>query len=60
MLIDEKVFAVLEYARNNMLISLAFTNLLVVHDWKPIKLVQNNSPANIYKNYLLKLPMFDE
>ena len=60
LLIDEKVYSMLEYARNNMLISLAFTNLLVVHDWKPVKLIANNSPANIYKNYLLKLPMFDE
>ena len=60
MLIDEKVYSVLEYARNNMVISLAHTNLLIVNDWKPVRLVASNSLGNIYKNYLMTLPMFDE
>ena len=60
LMIDEKVYSVLEYVRNKMLVSIAYTNLLVVHNWKPVKLIQKNSHGNIYKNFFMTLPDFDE
>ena len=53
MMLDEKVYSTLEFGHNKMIVSIALTNLLVVHNWKPIKLIQKNSPGNIYKNFFM-------
>ena len=60
LLIDEKVYTSIEYSREKMLVSIALTNLLIVHNWKPVHLIMKNSASNIYKNYFCKLPNFDE
>ena len=39
MMLDEKVYSTLEFGHNKMIVSIALTNLLVVHNWKPIKLI---------------------
>ena len=38
-LVDEKVYTVFEYVPDKMIISLALTNILIVHNWVPQKLI---------------------
>ena len=57
---DEQIYNVLEFGKDNMLISLALTNLLVINQWEPVRLIQKNSPGNIMKNYFALMPGFDE
>ena len=59
-LTNEKVYAVFEYVPDKIIVSLALTNLLIVHNWMPQRLIQRNSYGNIYKNYFAPLPDFDE
>ena len=38
-LTNEKVYAVFEYVPDKMIVSLALTNLLIVHNWMPQRLI---------------------
>ena len=41
-----------------MIVSLALTDLLIVHDWNPVKLIMRNSEGNINKFCFTPLPDF--
>ena len=43
-----------------MIIALAETDLLVVNEWKPVKLIREKSFDNINKYFFSKLPRFEE
>ena len=42
-----------------MIVSLAMTDLLLVRDWEPIKLIMRNSELNINKFCFAPLPGFN-
>ena len=54
------MYSTFEYVPGRMILSLALNDLLIVYDWVPQRLIQRNVQANIYKNFFLKLPKFDE
>ena len=43
-----------------MIIALAETDLLIVKDFKPVRIVYEKSLDNLNKYYFTKLPKFDE
>ena len=56
---NEVVNSIFEYDSNQMIVSLAMTDLLIVKDWNPIKLILRNSAANINKFCFMALPDFN-
>ena len=59
LLSQEIVNATFEYATEQMIVSLAMTDLLIVREWNPIKLIMRNSEGNINKFNFLPLPGFN-
>ena len=55
----EIVNATFEYEKGKMIVSLAMTDLLIVHEWDPIKLIMRNSEGNINKFCFTPLPGFN-
>ena len=49
----------LEYGQGELIISLAETDLLIVKDWVPIKVINGKFFDNINKFYFALLPDFD-
>ena len=56
---NEVVNAIFEYDSSQMIVSLAMTDLLIVKDWNPVKLILRNSAANINKFCFMALPGFN-
>ena len=59
LLIDERANSIFEYEINQMIISLAETDLLIVKDFMPVKLIKDKFFDNIKKYYFTEHPEFD-
>ena len=59
LLIDERANSIFEYEINQMIISLAETDLLIVKDFMPVKLIKDKFFDNINKYYFTEHPEFD-
>ena len=57
---DEGVQAVHEYAVGKMIVSIVFTDLLLVHNWNPYRYISRVEPGNCQKFFFEPLPNFDE
>ena len=49
----------IEYARNKIVVSLHPTDLLMIENWKPVKVIFRMMPNNHSKCYLAPFPNFD-
>ena len=56
---DERANSLFEFEKNHMIISLAETDLLIVKDFQPVKVIKEKSIDNIQKYYFSKLPGFN-
>ena len=56
---DERANSLIECDHGQLVISLAETDLLIVKDWIPVKVIREKSIDNINKQYFTKLPGFD-
>ena len=43
-----------------MILSVYLTDLLIVHDWKLVKIIKEITPGNFNKHWILPLPKFNE
>ena len=57
---NEFVKAVFEYTFNKIILSLDPSKLLIVENWKPIRIIPPDFKGNTDKFYLLPHPEFDE
>ena len=55
----EDVSFILALAKETLLVSVTHGNLILVHNWEALKLIQEADPRNNEKNWLALLPGFD-
>ena len=58
-LINENIHSVLEYAINKMIVHVAPTDILTVHNWQVVHILQDSAPGNNQKYWLCPLPGFN-
>ena len=59
MLMREEVLSLIEYERNKLLVHICPKDLLVIHDWRSVRLIVEPSPGNVSKFLLMKMPTFN-
>ena len=59
-LYKEKVYAVLEFAPDKMLLHIKPTDLLVTHNWEVVSRIEDPNVGNIQKEWFCELPNFNE
>ena len=55
----EDVYSMLEFGRNQMLISVQLTDMLIVNNWKVMFRITDSNPGNFQKCWLAPLPGFN-
>ena len=56
---QETILSALEYARNKIVVSLDPTDLLIIENWQPKKIIFRMQPTNTSKYFIASFPNFD-